>query len=435
MLDTVGFYVPTTKKIAKMIKTSGIRTAKMNQTTGIVFYDHSSLQFSPSWSSKINIQLLEKNYQLDLRLRKSFLTSCPPYLKIEFSACKYLLGHNVDSIHLGMLVDVVHKLRKDLKSHFDIDLPGIDSWFPYRLDTCVNYVMPSLSSVTNYLTYIKRLDYVRRKKIEHRQLDYAEQDMVASGFYCSSSYDTFKIYSKGLEHKKHSTMQYNSAAEAADLQTRANNILRFEVENKKSLLAICRKAQGRDRRKYLNKKIREYSMYVKTGYRAGKLLSKQEFNNFSDKLMRAKIAQKKLKLRHFSLFNGYMKVLDLLKHFDYFEVMNMKMKKLLNGMESRVMKSCDVEKILCEKLGDTSGRFYFSMYMLLITQGQNYVKTRFQKATYYKGLKMFRDNGISYLASDIKKIDLGIDRGFPKDFSLSISPANKYYQVPLEMAA
>ncbi|MBI5847514.1 MAG: hypothetical protein HZB31_06115 [Nitrospirae bacterium] len=435
MLDTVGFYVPISEEIALMIKNCGIRTSKIDHLTGEIHYEKSGLVYSASWSSKINIQLLEEKYQKDLRTNKSYLSACPPYLKIEFSACKYLLGHNIESIHLGLIVDVVFKLRADLNTHFGFQLPGIKSWYVYRLDTCVNYEMPSLSAVTNYLTYIKRLDYGRRKKTEHRQLDYAEQDMVGSGFYCSSSYDTFKVYSKGLEFKKHDMLKFRDPKLASELQAKADRILRFEVENKKSLLEVRRKAQGRDRRQHFNEKIKEYTRYLKSGTRAGVALGKEELQKIGDKLMVAKNRLSEIKIQYFVLFNGYLNVMDLLTHFDFYEVMTMKMKKFLNGTESRVMKSADVERILCEKHGDTSGRYYFSMYMLLITQGQNYVKTRFPRATYYKGLKVFRELGISFFASDIKKIDLGIDRGFPKDFSLLISPENKYYQVPLDLAA
>jgi len=418
-----------------MIKNCGIKTSKIDHLTGEIHYEKSGLVYSPSYSSKINIQLLEEKYQKDSRTNKSYLGACDPYLKIEFSACKYLIGHNVDSIPLGLLVDVVFKLRADIEKHFGFLLPVIDFWHVYRLDTCCNYVLPSLSAVTNYLSYIQRLDYGRRQKAGYKQLDYAELDMSFSGFYASSAYDTFKAYSKGLEFKKHDMLRYKDPVEAAELQSRADCIVRFEVENKKSLLALCRKAQGRDRRKHFNEKIREYTRYLKTGTRAGIKLSEKELQKIDDKLMVARHRLSALKIKYFVLFNGYMRVMDLLNHFDFEEVMTMKMKRLLNGTESRIMKSADVEKILCEAHGDTSGRFYFSMYMLLITQGQNYVKTRFPKATYYKGLKVMRDLGISFFASDIKKIDLGIDRGFPKDFSLLISPDNKYYQVPLDMAA
>jgi hypothetical protein len=208
MLDTVGFYVPVSVEIDLKIKNTGIRTSKIDYLTGEIHFEKSGLVYAPSYSSKINIQLLNEKYEMDLRTRKSVLTKCGPYLKIEFSACKYLLGHNVESIPLHMLVDVVWKLREAINKHFGFMLPEINSWYVYRLDTCCNFVLPSLSTVINFLTYTQRLDYNRKKKAQHRQLDYQEKDMIGSGFYFSSSYDTFKGYSKGLEFKKHDCIRF-----------------------------------------------------------------------------------------------------------------------------------------------------------------------------------------------------------------------------------
>ena len=425
MVDTVGFYIVLEPEIVDYIKKIGILSSRVDKLTGEIEYEFTNLKYQKSFSSKVSLKLNEKTYSRDVQHRKWALSKSVPYLSMELSICKYLLGHNVESVSIDRVCDACCMIRDDIRTAYGFDLPPVHNWYCYRLDTCANFILGSVTEVTNYINYIHRLDYPRRRKMKFLNKSQESLEFENSGLYYPGSYETFKIYSKGLEFKAHDAVRFLDSRQRDKLQVEANPILRIEVENKKSLLELRRKIEGFDRQKKLYSEIK----YLKSKCRDHSLTA-AEVSKLNDRIMKLQFRHDAVSVRYMRSFNGYMTIVDTLRYLDYYEVMTMKMKKLLNGTESRIMKSADVELKLSEVLGDESGRFYYGFYMMLITQGQKYAKERYKKATFYKGMRVLRECGISFLASDIKKISLGVNRGFPEDFSLELCAENKYYQMP-----
>lgn len=367
MIDTLGFFVPVSSQTYDFLMSSSILTQRVDKRSGDIEFEYNNFSLNHSYNYKVLFRLDNKVWQYDINSKSPVLVEGIPYLKFEFSAPKIFWGHNLYSCSVSDACTAANYVRDAFNDIFDVQLPKVRDWYCYRLDTCANFVLDNIEQVKSYIRYLQKFDYPRRVKNLYED----------TGIYFASRNNTLKIYCKGVEFKKHDAKRFLSEFEQKQLQNFANKILRIEVEHKN--------------------KLKFFANDLKINY---------------------------------SLFQGYMKIYDLLNVFDVRCEMEKVVNKFLSGSETKVMKSLDVYKLLCANLDSRSANFYYSIYTLLITQGQNETKRQVKKATYYKALKLFRELGISIIASDIQKLDISLSRGFPEDFSIRISEDNKYYQVP-----
>lgn len=345
-------------------------TSRVDQSTGEIDFEYNNFHVSMSWNHKVIFKVDDHCYSWDPGLKQTIYSKCLPFIKFEFSVPKILYGQNIDSS--TEIIEACFKVKTEFEKKFSVVLPALFDWFLYRIDTCANFILQNIDQVKAYIRYLQRFDYPRRIKNLYSD----------TGIYFASRQNTLKIYCKGAEFKKHDAIRFQNEFERIKLQKKANCILRVEVEHKNRLRYIIDKIETEEKR----------------------------------------IVRK---------FQGYMTLFETIKYFYIGEEMERVMKKLLCGIETKVMRNLDVYKIMKEHLGKKSANFYYAIYMLLITQGQNETKRQITKSTYYKALSIFREFGISIIASDIEKTDYFIDQGFPGDFNLSIDKTNKYYQLPL----
>ena len=351
-------------------------TQRIDKETGLVEFEYNNFHTShgtESWQYKIMWKVDTKSYQYDLLSKTPILLEGLPYLRFEFSVPKILFGHNLESCSVSDAFTACSFVRESFNKEFDIDIPTMSEWYCYRIDTCANFILENEDQVRSYIRYLQKFDYPRRIKNLYED----------TGIYFASRHNTLKIYCKGAEFKKHDMRRFISEIQQRQLYHEAQKILRIEVEHKNSLKSI-------------------YEGLVARGYL-------------------------------YKTFQGYMKLVDLFENnnFEVIPEMERIVKKFIVGTETKPMKSLDVFHLFSDALGSRKAKTYYAIYMLLITQGQKETKRQITKSLYYNALKQFRLLGISVIASDIQKMDIELNHGFPADFHLSMDEANKFYQLPL----
>ena len=413
MIDSVGFYIQLEPELYQKLMQIGILTQRIDRVTGFVEFEYTNFKANHSFNYRVQWKIDNRHYVKDHDSGSVVVEEGIPYLKLEFSAPKILFGHNLDSITIESMLDACLVVKEKFEQLSGVTLPGPGEWYIYRLDVCANFVLDDLKSVKSYIQYIQRLDYPRRSGNAYKD----------TGLYFASRYSTLKIYCKGEEFKKHDAVRFCqkksddmgsfikhvrdncnkecsdwydqentvSEIEAYRLQHKANNILRIEVELKRRIAYLVAKHE-------------------------------QEFNET------------------FLQFKGCVSVEDFLYIVDVKFEMERVMQKFLVGVETRTMKIGDVQSILNQAYSCRRAAMLFSIYTIIVLQGQNEAKLKFAKRTYYDALRAFRENNISLICSDVKldedfkerpEFECVLARGFPADFSLKMDSSNKYYQLPL----
>jgi len=381
MIDTVGFYVMISKEDFEKLYCEGVMTQRIDKSTGFVEFEYTNFEVSHSYNYRVQWRMDDKYYVKDHKTKVMVEERGIPYLRFEFSIPKILNGHNLVSVGTEGLIDACALVRLGFEKMTGVSLVGPGEWYPYRVDSCANFLFDSITTVKSYIRYLQRLDYPRRLGNIYKD----------TGIYFASRHNTLKLYCKGEEFKKHDAPRFIDELERQRLQDLANKMLRIEVENKRRLKYVIEKHE-------------------------------KEFGET------------------FNKFKGFVNLEDLLYIMDFKKQTEHVMKKFMVGKTTRVMRSLQVFDILKDVYGERQGRTFHSVYMLLVTQGQMETKRRVKKSTYYDAIKAFRENEISILVSDIKpdidfkevsEFEYLLGLGFPSDFSFEMSESNKYYQMPI----
>jgi len=372
MIDTVGFYIPIAEADYKKLMTKGIMTQRIDKDTGYVEFEYTNFRVNCSHNYKIQWKVDNRHSLYDPERKTTVEKEGAPYFRLEFSAPKILFGHNLKTISVDLMLDACLIVKEAIEQYSQIEIVGPGRWFVYRVDVCANFVLENKEQVKSYIRYLQRLDYPRRLGNIYKD----------ESLYFPSRHNTLKIYCKGEEFKEHDAKRLFSDDERNTLQKDADNLLRVEVEL----------------RKRINYVIGKHEM---------------EYNE------------------RFEKFKKCVNLEDFLYAIDVNDELKRVMKTFLAGTETKVMQSLDVFNILSKVKGIRSPKAYYGVYMLIVTNGQNEAKRNVSKSTYYKALKIFRENGISLTVSDKNETEYFLDRGFPADFTLDITAENKYYQLPV----
>lgn len=230
-LDTVVLRSPyISEDNAVKIERSCIRREGVDLSSGEVLYQITTGMLSGSWDSRISIRVERERWEQDLRLRRPGETapvvkvSTPPYLRLEGSVHKALLGHNIHGGPVGFQESVAWFIDT-ISSLVDVQLPDFRSCEVRRADIAEVYDLGSFEAVEEYFRGHRGVDYPRREL--HA---YGHNGLFAQGLTTA-----VKLYHKGVEFSKHDRKKLRkllSASELFELQEYANRILRCEVEIK-----------------------------------------------------------------------------------------------------------------------------------------------------------------------------------------------------------
>lgn len=246
MLDTIKVESPPlTDAQAEIVRGLLKQRICIDTPTGIIEWDFNGGELEGSYDHRMKIDLkyerwvsIDRGYAVNLAaadakpgperlaldyVRKPMpkLVECPPYLVVEGSIHKALLGHNVEGGPLDLLSSVRWLVDK-LRGRFGLDLPDADGWLLRRIDWAEVFDLGNLEAAQEYFSWFKNVRYPRRTVSLFGDHGIAIPGKVTS----------LKGYHKGLELQQHDKPRLKRAMGAhayTDLQHRANNLVRFEV--------------------------------------------------------------------------------------------------------------------------------------------------------------------------------------------------------------
>ena len=244
MLDTVKLRSPfLTVEAAAQIEVGLTRLMKWRPDTGELLMDLTSDSLLGSWDSRIQVRLLREEFRqvghvTDVRRLSTFkravgfeLVPCEPYLIVEGSVHKALLGHNV----FGGPVDFVGPCRwfvEQVARRLGVPLPDGAVWLAERVDWAECYELP-YDACQELISCLGLAKFPRRKVSS-----YGDGETV----FAPGTTTAVKLYHKGPEFAVHDSKRLRLFLEPDALeamQRRANRTLRAEVGIKsKKLMEI-----------------------------------------------------------------------------------------------------------------------------------------------------------------------------------------------------
>lgn len=215
MLDTVKLQSPAIgEDLALQVEASCIRRSAEDLATGELLYELTTGSLVGSYDSRVSVRIM----------RQENMLACEPYLIIEGSVHKALLGHNV----YGGPEDLRASCEwfvADIGRRLGVELPGGSEWLLRRVDWAEVYELPGFEAVEEYVWGLNSAQYPRRSVAR-----YGSESIFAAG-----RTTTVKAYHKGPEFAKHDSKRLKSrmdGRELMQLQHRANELLRWEVQVK-----------------------------------------------------------------------------------------------------------------------------------------------------------------------------------------------------------
>lgn len=228
LLDTVTIVSPFLDDFtASAIERECVKRQGINLSTGEVIYELTTGSLDGSYDSRISVVIERSIWVRDLRFRQPIKQKCRPYIILECSIHKALLGHNVyggpNNFVLSMrwLLSLVEKL-------LGMKLPSYNEWRVKRIDVAHVYNIGSFAGVQAYIRSLQNSYFPRRSEKISR--------FGSSGIHVAGSTSVLKFYHKGPEFRKHDRRRLInhklSLKHIEELQTFADRCLRVEVEIK-----------------------------------------------------------------------------------------------------------------------------------------------------------------------------------------------------------
>ena len=197
--DTVKLKSPSIDRtVMKRIEQQCILRSGCDLATGEVLYELFTGDLLGSWDSRISVVPKYEDWVTD-KLGRPRLHACEPYLLVEASVHKVMLGHNVYGGPTDFkqaaryLVALVEKL-------LDTELMPADCWTVHRVDVAHVYDL-SKPACKEFFDSIQLRNFPRRQKKA------AKYDMAV---YFAGKTTTVKFYHKGEEFNLHDRSRLRS---------------------------------------------------------------------------------------------------------------------------------------------------------------------------------------------------------------------------------
>lgn len=232
MIDTIVLISPYIDKItADKIENQGKITMSIDMKNKEQLYSYTNLELNGSYDYRIRIKLKKDKLisilQYPDKIESKRITkkvNTQPYIEVECSLHKLILGHNCyggsDDIKLQ-----VEYLIKTINKDLDIKLPQYNEWTIKRIDFAKVYKFNNNQELDKFFKGFSEVYYPRRKVHKYD----------ASGLYFSGSFTTLKLYNKYDEFRKHDYKRLLQSMDINKVNEILNNtkgILRIEIEFK-----------------------------------------------------------------------------------------------------------------------------------------------------------------------------------------------------------
>lgn len=237
MLDTVRLRSPfVSRDLAQAVTASLVWRSGIDIRTGEVLYSLTNGALEGSWDHRISVRVDETEWRRPVstasrrgrsvsRQRVPVQMACLPYVTIEGSVHKALMGHNV----WGGPLDAAAGCRwliADMSRRLGVQLPAGGLWTVEQADWAECYELPSFAAVEEYFRGVNSCPFPRR----------TVSRFGSQSLHCPGVTTTIKLYHKGPEFYKHDRKRLSVFAgdgegelDAEGLQDLAHRILRCEV--------------------------------------------------------------------------------------------------------------------------------------------------------------------------------------------------------------
>ncbi len=240
MLDTVKLESPELgEDLAREIEARCVRRSAVDIGSGELLYELTTGSLEGSYDHRVSIRVMrsrmvpqieiERERLPDGRTRlkgktRTFTISCKPYVLLEASVHKAMLGHNVyggpESVR-----EPCEWLVGDVGARLGLELPNGAEWLVRRIDWAEVYELPEYAAVEEYMWGLNFAEYPQRSVTRYGR----------ESIFCHGRTTALKAYHKGPEFSKHDHKRLRSIMEKVDLedlQHYANRVLRWEVSVK-----------------------------------------------------------------------------------------------------------------------------------------------------------------------------------------------------------
>ena len=236
MIDTLKLKSgPISEELAGEVESRLVTRLGVDNRTGECLYELVSGSLDGSWESSVSVNVLREEWVTyrstvaNPRARVSTVKqACAPYLVIEGSVHKAMLGHNC----VGGPLDVVAAASwfvGDVGSRFEGIFPHWSEWRVLRVDWAEVYELAGFDAVAQYVHGLGLARYARRQPRR-----YGDECVFFAG-----TTTTTKFYHKGPEFAKHDHAKLARSTNeryAQDMQCKANSLLRVEISVKSKKL-------------------------------------------------------------------------------------------------------------------------------------------------------------------------------------------------------
>lgn len=261
MIDTIRFKIPRSEELLKSIKEKCVVVEKSKMKITLSTYT------------------IEKIYIGSYDRHLNIIVDSEERIFIEFSAPKYLYGHNINLLYPSDIPKVILSIYLDLKDYFGT-FPNFEKWVLQRVDLCYAWSLQGQEEVKQAISILKTLSYSRKKQ-------YSRDESI---MYVGSAYSVkfYNKYSEFLAHDNKEISHDQGFEQATELLDKSKRVLRFEASLKKNQVVY----EFGERSSYAVLMDKSYLYELLNKY-----LNKY-FNNLSLRTMEAKTIERKLILKY-----------------------------------------------------------------------------------------------------------------------------------------
>lgn len=364
MYDTVRLKSPQILPItAKLIERQCVMRQGIDLSTGEQLYQLYNGDLLGSWDARISIVPKYEDYVVDSKGTPR-LSPCPPYLVLEASLHKVLLGHNVYGGPTDFqkacddLVQLVSRLLA-------IQLPSARRWTVQRVDVAQVFDLPK-GAVQEFFDGIHLLNFPRRQKGASK---------YKTAVHFAGKTTTVKLYHKGSEFHIHDRNRLKQFFKLLFLsQDREDLSIPEKVEKKISAL----------------QRLADRRLRCEVGIHSAKLvydLKKEPLvSELTDDYLNA----------------TYDKEIEKL------------LREGKQGMTTARTTDTVISR-LQNTYGHTNGTRLFGFWSMMTMKGDEYTKTKYTRPTFYRNRKLLEDAGVSWRNTDV--VVVANDSLLPRDFA------------------
>lgn len=366
-LDTVRFKTPYMQRaIVDRVRAKGESYQRICNETGERTWEITRTNLRGSFDSRIMVKPMYEDY-VKTKGGKPELHQSPPYLIIECSIPKAFHGQNI----YGVIEDLhcaSDRLKDLLQRLLDVPLPPSLHWIVQRVDWAENFQLP-FQAVQEFFEGIYHVAFPRRKVQK-----YSNESIFVPG-----TTTTIKLYHKGPEFQQNDRKRLYVVLRSQYQQDRPNDAPPEWADKKASrrLTALQRLANNR-----LRAEVEIHAEKLDT--------------DFGHKPKVSEITASYLKT-----------------------VFDKEIQRLLregNGAVQIVRTSLAVRDRLDTYFTQELAGLLHGFWLGLATHGEDDMKKRFTRPTFYRRRKQLVDVGVSWLSTDMQLIERQ-GQMLPADFS------------------